>query len=173
MKYITSILFSLVIFLSIISCSSNSQYNELQATVTNLFVSTDKNAWQHLEQIFAKEVYLDYSSFTGAKPAKVSSKQIIKNWSSFLPRFKSTHHQLGNFQIKSFSKNKAKIFCYGTANHYLPDQKSGNIWTVVGSYDFDLELINHNWRITKIKFNFKYQDGNLDLPKIATSKQKN
>ena len=41
------------------------------------------------------------------------------------------------------------------------------IWTVVGSYNFELKKDNNVWQIVKMKFNFKYQDGNTDLPQKA------
>ncbi|MNC50682.1 hypothetical protein D3C75_999400 [compost metagenome] len=57
---------------------------------------------------------------------------------------------------------EATVFCYGTATHYL-EHKDGNVWTVVGSYDFDLNETDGGWRIVRMKFNFKYQDGNTGL----------
>jgi len=66
----------------------------------------------------------------------------------------------------------AKVFCYGTATHYLSNESKNNIWTVVGSYDFELKSIRNSWRITKMKFNLKYVDGNTDLPIRARERMK-
>ncbi|MEM8895814.1 MAG: hypothetical protein AAGC88_14630, partial [Bacteroidota bacterium] len=49
------------------------------------------------------------------------------------------------------------------STHYLEDE-SGNLWTVVGSYDFELTSNDGQWTIDAMKFNFKYQDGNTSLP---------
>jgi hypothetical protein len=60
-----------------------------------------------------------------------------------------------------------------TATHYLENESGKNIWTVVGSYDLVLKVVNKSWRITNMKFNLKYIDGNNDLPKMAQEKLKN
>ena len=44
--------------------------------------------------------------------------------------------------------------------------KQAVVWTVVGSYDIDLSF-KDQWKITKLKLNFKYQDGNCSLAEEA------
>jgi hypothetical protein len=135
--------------------------------VNNVFIFTDSHNWEILQnEVFAKDVLLDYTSFTGGEPATLPSEQIVDSWKGFLPLFKSTHHQVGNYQV-NINGSRASVFCYGTASHYLPNPSSNNLWWVVGSYDFDVEKMSSGWRITKMKFNFKYQNGNLELPKLA------
>jgi len=152
-----------VLLLSIIAITINAQAMEpIYKTVTSLFVASDNHEWQHLEAIFADEVELDYSSMNGHAAVLLSPKQITESWKSILPGFSHTHHQIGNF-ITEVNGNKAKASCYGTASHYLEDE-GGNVWTVVGTYDFELIKLGESWRITKMKFNYKYQDGNTGLP---------
>ncbi|WP_346752780.1 nuclear transport factor 2 family protein [Splendidivirga corallicola] len=137
-------------------------------TVIGLFIATDQKDWEQVEKSFHQEVLLDYSSMNGNPASKLSPEQIISAWKGILPGFEHTHHQLGNF-ISSVDGNKAEVFCYGTASHYLSD-KEGSLWLVVGTYDFELEqLANGSWKITSMKFNFKYQDGNTSLPQKAIS----
>ena len=62
------------------------------------------------------------------------------------------------------------MFCYGTASHYFQNELGEDVWIVVGTYDFDLEKIDTEWKVKKMKFNFKYQDGNLELPKLVQEK---
>ena len=87
-----------------------------------------------------------------------------------MPLFNSTNHQISNFLIDE-NENSATVFCYGTATHYFPNESGKNVWTVVGTYDFDLVKIHSEWKVTKMKFNFKYQDGNIDLPKLVQEKK--
>jgi hypothetical protein len=165
-------LYFLLPMLSITSFYAQNHMNDylsITQTVNNLFIFTDTHQWGNLQKdVFASHVLLDYSSFAGGEPTSLSSKQIVENWKGFLPGFKHTHHQIGNLQV-IINVNKATVFCYGTASHYLPNESNQNLWWVVGSYEFDVEKLNDEWRITKMKFNFKYQDGNLDLPKMATT----
>lgn len=134
-------------------------------TVTQLFVATDNKEWNKVEELFADEVVLDYSSMSGNPAATLSPKQITDSWKTILPGFTATHHQVGNF-INTEHESTSEVFCYGTATHFLKDEQ-GNVWTVVGSYNFELKMINDQWKITKMKFNFKYQDGNTSLPAKA------
>ena len=144
--------------------------DNVQSTINRLFVATDQQDWQAVQQCFGEKVMLDYSSMTGSPASETTPQQIMENWGSVLPGFAHTHHQLGNFIINE-EENKATVFCYGTATHYLEDQ-GGNVWTVVGSYDFNLEKQNGDWKITSMTFNFKYQDGNKTLIQKAIENAK-
>ncbi|MEM9340944.1 MAG: nuclear transport factor 2 family protein [Bacteroidota bacterium] len=136
-----------------------------EKTVTGLFIATDQRDWQTVQQSFSDEVVLDYSSMNGHPASKLTPAQIIDAWKGVLPGFEHTHHQLGNFRTQ-VDGNKAAVFCYGTASHYLSDP-TGNLWIVVGTYDFELEQQQGAWKITSMTFHYKYQDGNTSLPAKA------
>jgi hypothetical protein len=140
-------------------------------TVNKLFISADNRDWETVKAIFNDTVLLDYTSMAGGQPAELASVDIIDSWKSIMPGFDQTHHQLGNYIIEIESL-VAKVFCYGTATHYLGNESKNNLWTVVGSYDLELQTISKAWRITKMKFNLKYIDGNAELPKMAQDRAK-
>lgn len=144
---------------------------QIIAIVNDLFISVDNRDWEKVKIIFNDIVLLDYTSMAGGEPANLSSIQIIDSWKGILPGFDKTHHQLGNYLVE-IDQLFAKAFCYGTATHYLSNESKNNIWTVVGSYDFELKSIRNSWRITKMKFNLKYIDGNNDLPIRARERMK-
>jgi hypothetical protein len=144
---------------------------EIIEVVNKLFISVDNRDWESVKKIFDDTVLLDYTSMAGGEPANLTAVQIIDSWKGMLPGFDKTHHQLGNYIVESDSK-KAKVFCYGIAMHYLANESKNNIWTVVGSYDFELKHANNIWRISKMKFNLKFIDGNNDLPCMAQEKIK-
>lgn len=135
-------------------------------TVSALFIATDQQDWSQVQALFDAQVLLDYESMNGNPAVTLRPDQIVAAWKGILPGFEATHHQLGNV-LAEVSGDLAKVFCYGTATHYLPDE-DGNVWTVVGSYDFELaRQADGNWKVRHMKFNFKYQDGNLSLPEKA------
>ncbi|NME68740.1 nuclear transport factor 2 family protein [Flammeovirga aprica] len=142
--------------------------NFAEKAVTQLFIATDQQDWDKIEKIFDDQVVLDYSSMNGNPATTLSPQAITDAWKGILPGFTHTHHQLGNI-ISIIEGGTAEVFCYGTATHYLEDE-GGNVWTVVGTYDFELELKEEEWKVTKMKFNFKYQDGNTSLPQKAIEK---
>jgi hypothetical protein len=137
-------------------------------TVIRFFIAVDRRDWKTVKAIFDQTVRLDYTSMAGGEPANMTADQIIDAWKGLLPGFHQTHHQLGNFVVES-QDHTAHVFCYGTATHFLENESGNNIWTVVGSYDLDL-VRKGNWRITGMKFNLKYIDGNTDLPKLAQAR---
>lgn len=143
----------------------------IQETISKMFINSDNQNWTEVEAQFAPKVTLDYSSMTGNLAEKVSPTDITTGWKTILPGFTYTHHQIGNF-ITKINGNKANSFCYGTATHYLEDD-NGNVWTVVGSYDFDLEKVDDSWKITSMTFNYKYQNGNSKLIENAIKNVKN
>ena len=139
--------------------------------VVGLFVATDRQEWDKAAEYFDDEVLLDYSSMDGNPATNLTPEQIISAWKGILPGFEHTHHQIGNTMCSS-DGNSAEVFCYGTASHYLNDS-GGNLWVVVGTYDFELiKNENGSWKITSMKFNYKYQDGNTALPERAMNKLK-
>ncbi|MEM9545538.1 MAG: nuclear transport factor 2 family protein [Bacteroidota bacterium] len=152
--------------LYLFSLTTNAQeMNKIQERINALFVAADQHDWEEVEQCFSKTVILDYTSMTGQPAAKLSPKQIVESWRSILPGFQYTHHQTGNFIIEE-EGGRAEVYCYGTAFHYL-ENDNDHMWTVVGSYDFDLEKETDTWTISKMKFNFKFQNGNPNLPQMA------
>ena len=139
--------------------------------VTTLFISTDQQDWEVVKGQFGEKVFLDYASMSGVPGTTLSPEEIVSSWKGVLPGFAFTHHQIGNVQTH-IEQDQAQVLCYGTATHFLPDPE-GNIWTVVGSYHFDLARdASGFWKITSMKFNFKYQDGNTKLPAKAIEKLK-
>jgi 3-phenylpropionate/cinnamic acid dioxygenase small subunit len=160
-----------IALLSVITITVNAQNMKgINETIAQFFITSDNRDWNEVEAIFADEVELDYSSMNGNPAMTLSPKQITDIWKTVLPGFTHTHHQIGNM-ISKANGNRAEAFCYGTATHYL-EHEAGNVWTVVGSYNFELKQDGENWRISKMKFNFKYMDGNTQLPQVAIEKLK-
>ena len=140
-------------------------------TIQHLFLATDEKIWETVEEVFNTTVHLDYSSMTGNPASELSPNQITSTWKKVLPGFEFTHHQIGNLQT-TLSDNTAHVFCYGTATHYLTNE-SNNLWVVYGTYDFDLiKNQDGKWKITSMKFNYKFQNGNSSLPQLAMEKLK-
>lgn len=178
MKYLVVLVFAL----TFLGCNTKNeninplknkdmQELEVQKVVNMLFINTDNRNWETVENCFAEQVNLDYTSMIDGQPAQLKPEQITGSWKGVLPGFDFTHHQTGNF-VTEVSDSTATVFCYGTASHYLANDTKNNLWIVVGSYDFGLKKVNNQWKINSMKFNYKFQDGNSDLPKLAQEKLK-
>jgi hypothetical protein len=135
-------------------------------TVQDIFIGADERDWARCQAAFAPTVHLDYTSLAGGEPTDLPASTIIESWKGFLPKFKATHHQLGNFVVRE-QGSSATVFCYGTATHYYPNESGRNIWTVVGTYDVTLEKQGQAWKVTNLVLHLKYVDGNTELPAIV------
>ncbi|MEO1516711.1 MAG: nuclear transport factor 2 family protein [Bacteroidota bacterium] len=140
----------------------------IQEKINALFIASDQRNWAEVEQCFSPNVLLDYSSMSGQPAAELTPAQIVESWKTILPGFDATHHQLGNFRTRKQTA-VASAFCYGTATHFLDNEK-GSSWTVIGTYDFELEKDGADWTISKMTFHFRGQSGNLELPALAMSR---
>lgn len=144
----------------------------VQEVVTSIFVGTDERDWQMVENAFAGQVLLDYTSMAGGEPSTLSPKQITDSWKTILPGFQFTQHAISNFRV-SIHGREATVHHYGTAQHYLDVEDGEDLWTVVGTYEHHLIQTNGRWKTDRMKFNLKYMDGNMDLPRKAQENVKN
>jgi SnoaL-like domain len=140
---------------------------EIIQAITAIFSGVDEHNWAKIENQMTSNVLLDYTTFIGGEPANLSPKQITESWAGFLPGFDKTNHQLSNFEI-TLNLDKAMATYTGKADHFIDNE----VWTVEGTYESELKKINSNWLVSKLKFNFVSQSGNLDLPAKATQRMK-
>ena len=139
-------------------------------TVIAIFNGSDKHQWDMVRHSLADDVLLDYSSLSGHPAAQTKADDIIADWSDFLPKFKFTLHLISNLEI-NLQGGTATVFCKGEAVHHLPNAEGGDVWKVYGTYDIELTKLGEQWKIISLKFNQLYQEGNVNLPVIATAQK--
>lgn len=151
-----------ITLLSLISLTAKSNdMEQAQHVVQKLFAATDERNWKAVENVFSQKVELDYSSMNGNPSAILQPTEITAAWKTVLPGFIYTKHQLSN--LKSIIKNdKIIVTADGEATHFLED-KGGNIWTVIGNYEFELTQKDNQFKISKMVFNYESQSGNTTL----------
>lgn len=143
------------------------EYIQILETVRKLFIYADESNWEGMaDEVFAENVLMDYSSFGGGSPENMKREDIIAQWESFFKKIAQTHHQLGN-ELVDIADKQANVFTYVTAGHYNEMPDNNNLWTVVGTYDIKLFNGKRGWRVTEIRFNYKYQEGNQDIQKLG------
>lgn len=167
-------LFGLMLLMSLNNASMKNSpqtlldQSEVINTVQQIFIQTDERNWDQVAACFTDRLQLDYTSMNGGKPAQLSPQQVVERWQSVLPGFEATQHSISNFQVNMVGDDKALVKCYGTAVHYLPSGTGkGDTWTVVGTYDFHLVKSGDTWKTDNMRFNFKFMEGNKDLPQLA------
>lgn len=134
-------------------------------TARKLFIYSDEENWDGMAgEVFAENVLMDYSSFGAGEPIEMKREDIINQWEPFFDKMEHTHHQLGN-ELVEINEKEAIVFAYVTADHIKQMDNNDNLWTVVGTYNIKLFNGKNGWRVTAVKFNYKYQTGNQDIQK--------
>ena len=136
---------------------------EVEDQVVKMFVATDERDWKALEACFMDSFVLDMSSMVGGSPLNMTPRQVASAWAEGFKPLTHVHHQIGNLRTK-VANGAATVWCYGIALHHrstvATDAKSRRF---VGSYEVDLKATAGGWRISRLQFNLKFIDGNLQL----------
>ena len=131
--------------------------------VNKLFVYTDYQRWEKLQQeVFSQNVHLDISSL-GGPVADMQATEICNMWSEGFEGLDAVNHLAGNYLVQLENDHQAQVFAYATATHYKKSASQGPTREFVGSYDLQLVLEQRGWRINQFVYHLKYATGNLEL----------
>lgn len=119
--------------------------------VNGVAIYADQHQWERLRDLYADQVDIDYTSFVGGEPARVSANDLIAGWRTGLGRYRATQHLLGNHRV-TVDGESASALVYVQATHWLPQPDGDSTWTVHGYYDYTLQQIEGRWRITRHVF---------------------
>ncbi|GAA3701180.1 nuclear transport factor 2 family protein [Nonomuraea antimicrobica] len=131
-------------------------------TCTRLAWHADQREWDRLGSVFADEVTLDYTSLNGGEPATLTPAQIVAAWQSVLGGFAATQHLLGNHLV-AIDGDTAVCTASFQATHRKAEPYGGSLWTLGGTYRFDLVRTGDGWRITGVVMTATWGDGNRGL----------
>lgn len=136
-------------------------------TINNLANYADLGRWDNLRtDVFASEVTVDYTSLIGGEAHKLAARDLVDSWRSLLPGFEATQHMLSNHQVEVCG-DEASASAYVRAYHYLPNKTGGHTWMVAGYYNYELSRQLAGWRVTALKLNLLYTEGNQNLVNLA------
>ena len=136
---------------------------------THMLHAIDLRDWQAVRDAFADHVDIDYSSLFGAPAATVSSDEQVGGWRSFGGAFDATQHLTGPF-VTSEREGAVLGSTSVRAYHRIAGAPGGDTWIVAGLYHVRFVHRRAGWRIIGLTLKVTYQDGNLDLPRIAQAR---
>ncbi|MBO2454387.1 nuclear transport factor 2 family protein [Actinomadura barringtoniae] len=141
---------------------------EIIETVNRFGWHADRREWDELEAIFTDTVALDYTSLNGGEPAALSPKEIVGAWSQTLGAFDATQHLIAN-HIVTVDGERAVCTASFQATHRLANPFGSPLWTLGGTYRFDLVKAGENsWKISAVVMTATWADGNKDLLSLAS-----
>lgn len=128
----------------------------------------DARDWAALEALFAETVTVDYTSLWGGEPATMKAAELMAGWKGLVPGFTRTQHTIGVAAME-IAGDRATANAPVIGHHFIDDPApaGGRSWVVGGRYFWELERKPESWRIMKLTLGAAWQEGNLDLPKLA------
>ena len=131
-------------------------------TINKLFIYTDHLEWEKLKsEVFAENVFLDMTSL-GGEAANTTAQAICDMWEEGFKDIDVINHLSGNFLV-NIDGETADAYCYATATHFKDAATHGKTREFIGSYEFTLDKVGSGWRISKMKYNLRYMNGNINL----------
>ena len=136
-----------------------------------LAVRVDAKDWDGLLALFAPHVRVDYTSLFGGDAAVTEREALIAQWRGLLPGFTSTTHIIGVPAIL-IAGETASVSASVVAWHFVrePELAGNDLWLVGGCYEMSMQRIDGSWRITALTLARTWQQGNLELPKVAAAR---
>ncbi|MCO6011247.1 nuclear transport factor 2 family protein [Actinoallomurus purpureus] len=139
-------------------------------TCTRMGWHADQREWGKLAGVFADKVTLDYTSLNGGEAAELTPDQIVDAWSGLLGAFDATQHLITNHLV-TVEGDTAVCTASFQATHRLANPFGSPLWTLGGTYRFDLLRAEDGWRISGVVMTATWADGNKDLMALAAEKR--
>jgi hypothetical protein len=134
--------------------SNFSTRDEIIEIVNRLFIYTDQQDWEKLStEVFTELVTFDMSSISGVPAKQLLVSEICTMWKEGFKGIDAIHHQAGNHLV-TIKDERADVFCYATATHYM--KETNHVKIFVGTYKLDLIRRKSGWRINGFRYNAKY-----------------
>ena len=135
----------------------------IKTIVESVAVLADSGNFETLEQLYADEIRVDYTSLAGGEPELKSPQALMSEWAGVLPGFDRTRHDISNVVV-SVTGARAVATADVIADHYVAELH----WQVAGDYRYELVNAGDGWRITAATFNLRDEKGTRDVFGPAT-----
>ena len=135
--------------------------DELEVTrvVSSMGLRTDARDWQGVEELFADQVDVDYSSLNQGDAVSVTPAELVSGWQENLERLHATQHLIGS-HVVNVDGDSATCACNVIGTHVRPNAAGGHLWTVGGRYDIRLRRVEQRWRISALTLTVSWATGN-------------
>ncbi|MER6674578.1 nuclear transport factor 2 family protein [Streptomyces sp. NPDC000983] len=131
-------------------------------TCTRMAWYADLRDWDRLAAVFADKVTLDYTSLNGGEPVTLEPGQIAAAWREGFSRYTATQHLLTNHLV-TVDGDGAVCTAAFHATHHGSSDLGATLWTLGGTYRFDLVRTAGGWRIAGLVMTAVWGDGNRAL----------
>jgi hypothetical protein len=131
--------------------------------------AADRRDWALYRDCFTDTVDIDFTSFSGGEPERLSADAWVLRVRGLLPGFDVTQHNSSN-HVHSISGDSATCVSYMVAEHIYLAASAENYVTLGGYYTNSLVRTPFGWRICKCQLNVTWQRGNAELFALAAER---
>lgn len=149
----------------------------IERLVQRMLWAVDRLDWPSIRGAFAARVRVDYTSLFGGEAQDVAADELLAGWRTLLPGFDATQHITGPVIVTLTGDGAATAETHVRGYHHIAGDRSGAIagaqggtWMVAGHYVMGVRRENEDWRIAAITLQSFWQEGRLDLAKLATER---
>jgi SnoaL-like domain len=135
-----------------------SEASKVISVVSSIPLTVDLAAYDLAEKAFAPKVMIDYTSLWGGQPNAMTPAELMAAWRGIVSGFDATWHELTHVKA-SVSGSKATATAFVDGRHWL----GGQLWRPVGNYNWDLEKINGQWKVTRMQFAMTQEIGSREV----------
>jgi SnoaL-like domain len=137
------------------------------SVVSSIPLAVDLANYALAESAFAPKIVIDYTSLWGGTPSTMTPAELMTAWRGIVPGFDATWHELSDVRAR-VSGARASATAFVDGRHWLGDA----LWRPIGSYEWDLEKRNGQWKVTRMVFKMTREIGDRGLAATAMERAK-
>lgn len=133
-------------------------------TINRFYLSVDERDYTAMRTCLTDEVAFDYTALFGTI-MPTTADQLVENVRNNHRGFRATQHITTNHYV-TVDGDTAQCSANFQAQHFLPNDRGSNLWTLGGRYLYSL-LRQGGWKIHGCVLSVCWTDGNLQLFDLA------
>lgn len=137
------------------------------SVVSSIPLAVDLAHYALAERAFAPQVVIDYTSLWGGVPSTMTPAELMAAWRAIVPGFDATWHELSEVRAR-VDGSTATATATVDGRHWL----DGALWRPMGTYEWDLEKRDGQWKVTRMAFKMTREVGDRGLAGKAMERVK-
>lgn len=137
------------------------------SVVSSIPLAVDLANYTLAESAFAPKIVIDYTSLWGGTASTMTPTELMAAWRGIVPGFDATWHELSGVSARVVG-NTATATAAVDGRHWL----GGALWRPIGTYEWDLEKVNGQWKVTRMVFKMTREMGDRGLASQAMDRVK-
>lgn len=129
----------------------------------------DTRDWSLYRSIFADDIEMDFSSFSGDLGRVMSADDWVAQCRVLFTGLDASQHVMTNPLVK-VDGDRARCRMYMTADHYFANDQGGDRYVIGGYYDDRLVRTGAGWLLEAVTLTLLWQRGNRHILELAAVK---